>query len=81
MFVASSSRTSDEVCVSFPAEKSLSSVELQPNFPILLLKLVENPSTDQTVRFAGVIYFKNFVKRHWEQVCSIILQDMLCRVT
>ncbi|KNC97042.1 importin-alpha export receptor [Spizellomyces punctatus DAOM BR117] len=49
------------------AEQSLTSVEIQPNFPVLLLKLVHDPATDATVRFAGVIYFKNFIKRHWRQ--------------
>ncbi|KAI9098339.1 Cse1-domain-containing protein [Phlyctochytrium arcticum] len=49
------------------AETALATVESQPNFPVLLLKLVEDPSTDPTVRFAGVIYFKNFVKRCWVQ--------------
>ncbi|KAI8825582.1 Cse1-domain-containing protein [Fimicolochytrium jonesii] len=47
------------------AEQSLATVETQPNFPIVLLKLVQNPATEQTVRFAGSIYFKNYVKRHW----------------
>ncbi|KAI8915177.1 Cse1-domain-containing protein [Powellomyces hirtus] len=48
------------------AEQSLAAVEVQQNFPVILLKLVENPSTDQTIRFAGSIYFKNYIKKHWE---------------
>ncbi|KAK9704355.1 importin-alpha export receptor [Basidiobolus ranarum] len=49
------------------AEQYLYSVEKNPNFSLLLLTLVENPSADPSVRFAAALLFKNFVKRNWEQ--------------
>ncbi|KAJ3146665.1 importin-alpha export receptor [Geranomyces variabilis] len=49
------------------AEQELAKAEAQISFPVLLLKLIEASSADQTVRLVGSIYFKNYVKRRWEQ--------------
>ncbi|KAJ3016354.1 Exportin-2 [Thoreauomyces humboldtii] len=48
------------------AEEALATVAPQPNFPLVLLQLVQNPATDQTIRVAGSIYFKNYIKKNWE---------------
>ncbi|KAK9511317.1 hypothetical protein O3M35_005891 [Rhynocoris fuscipes] len=48
-----------------PSEKFLVSVEGNKNFPILLMQLINNESIDLTIRVAGAINFKNFVKRNW----------------
>ncbi|KAI9480792.1 MAG: importin, partial [Benjaminiella poitrasii] len=49
-------------------------------FPILLLKLISDDSVDQTLRMAGAVYFKNYIKRHWDnegEVDKIAEQDRL----
>ncbi|KAL1925152.1 uncharacterized protein VTP21DRAFT_35 [Calcarisporiella thermophila] len=48
------------------AEKTLQSVETQPNYPILVLRLVANDAVDPSVRVAAALLFKNFVKRNWK---------------
>ncbi|KAI9492719.1 armadillo-type protein, partial [Zychaea mexicana] len=35
-------------------------------FPLLLLKLISDNGADMTLRFAGSLYFKNYIKRHWD---------------
>lgn len=55
-------------CVFFSfcvAEKFLESVEANQNYAILLLNLVDKEDIDATIRVAGSIAFKNFVKRNW----------------
>lgn len=47
------------------AEKFLESVEANQNYAILLLNLVDKEDIDATIRVAGSIAFKNFVKRNW----------------
>uniref|UniRef100_A0A023GFX0 Exportin-2 n=1 Tax=Amblyomma triste TaxID=251400 RepID=A0A023GFX0_AMBTT len=47
------------------AEKFLESVEVNQNYPVLLLHLVDKADVDLMVRVAGAIAFKNYVKRHW----------------
>lgn len=47
------------------AEKFLESVESNQNYAILLLNLVGKEDLDNTIRIAGSIAFKNFVKRNW----------------
>lgn len=49
----------------FLAEKFLESVEGNQNYAILLLNLVGKEDVDITIRVAGSIAFKNFVKRNW----------------
>ncbi|KAH8308305.1 hypothetical protein KR059_010228 [Drosophila kikkawai] len=48
-----------------PAEKLLESTELQQNYPVLLLNLIDKAQMDMTTRVAGAIAFKNYVKRNW----------------
>lgn len=48
-----------------PAEKFLESIESNQNYAILLLNLVGKEDLDSTIRVAGSIAFKNFVKRNW----------------
>lgn len=47
------------------AEKFLENVETNQNYSILLLHLVGKDEVDGTIRIAGSIAFKNFVKRNW----------------
>lgn len=56
---------SSDPAIRRPAEKLLENTELQKNFPILLLTLIDKPEVDLTVRVAGAIAFKNYVKRNW----------------
>lgn len=49
----------------FSAEKLLESTELQQNYPVLLLNLIDKANMDMTIRVAGAIAFKNYVKRNW----------------
>lgn len=48
-----------------PAEKFLESVEVNKNYPILLLHLINKPEIDITIRISGAVAFKNFIKRNW----------------
>lgn len=48
-----------------PAEKLLEGTELQQNYPVLLLNLIDKAQMDMTIRVAGAIAFKNYVKRNW----------------
>lgn len=50
------------------AERFLESVESNQNYAILLLNLVGKEDLDSTIRVAGSIAFKNFVKRNWGTV-------------
>lgn len=50
------------------AEQSLAQVEVQRNFPLLVIKLIGDQSADPTLRFAAALFFKNYVKRHWVPV-------------
>lgn len=52
------------LCHSQTAEKFLEEENGQ-NYPILLLNLVGKEELDSTIRVAGAIAFKNFVKRNW----------------
>lgn len=49
----------------FPAENFLQSIEHNLNFPVLLLALIDKPEQDLTIRVAGAITFKNYIKRNW----------------
>ncbi|KAJ2632632.1 importin-alpha export receptor [Coemansia sp. RSA 1290] len=49
------------------AEKYLESVEQAAQFVVPLLQLVNNDSTEEHIRFAAALYFKNFVRRRWPQ--------------
>ena len=54
------------------AEKFLESVEVNQNYPLLLLNLMEN-AIDTNIRLSAAITFKNYVKRNWKQVSSCTL--------
>ncbi|KAG8250095.1 exportin-2 [Homalodisca vitripennis] len=61
-----------------PAEKFLESVEGNKNYPLLLLHLVGKGEVDITIRIAGAVAFKNYVKRNWkvnEDINDRIHQD------
>ncbi|CAG7684985.1 unnamed protein product [Allacma fusca] len=55
-----------DVAIRKPAEHFLMSVETNTNYAILLLNLIARENVDLTVRVAGAITFKNFVKRNWK---------------
>lgn len=48
-----------------PAEKLLESTETQRNYAVLLLNLIDKAEVDMTIRVAGSIAFKNYIKRNW----------------
>lgn len=52
------------------AERFLESVEVNQNYPILLLNLIDKAGVDDTIRVSGAIAFKNYVKRNWELVIT-----------
>lgn len=54
------------------AEKFLESVEVNQNYAILLLHLIDKDTVDITIRVAAAIAFKNYIKRNWPVVCFII---------
>ncbi|XP_020707492.2 exportin-2 [Athalia rosae] len=55
-----------DVSVRRPAEKFLESVEVNQNYPLLLLHLVDKPGVDLVIRIAGAVAFKNYIKRNWK---------------
>ncbi|XP_053981476.1 exportin-2 isoform X2 [Hylaeus anthracinus] len=58
---------SPEFHVRRPAEKFLESVEANQNYPLLLLHLVDKSEINITIRIAGAVAFKNYVKRNWKK--------------
>ncbi|KAK9747097.1 Importin-beta N-terminal domain [Popillia japonica] len=54
-----------DVNIRKPAEKFLEGVEVNQNYPVLLLHLVHTADVDMTIRVAGAIAFKNYIKRNW----------------
>ncbi|KAF2896616.1 hypothetical protein ILUMI_09559 [Ignelater luminosus] len=56
---------SPDVNIRRPAEKFLEGVEVNQNYPLLLLHLVDKNEVDMTIRTAGAIAFKNYIKRNW----------------
>ncbi|KAL2737733.1 exportin-2 [Vespula squamosa] len=49
-----------------PAEKFLESIEINQNYPLLLLHLIDKTEVDITIRIAGAVAFKNYIKRNWK---------------
>lgn len=47
------------------AEQFLEKVDHNRNFPQLLLMLIDKSEIDMTIRTAGAIAFKNYIKRNW----------------
>ncbi|KAL1513102.1 hypothetical protein ABEB36_002566 [Hypothenemus hampei] len=54
-----------DINVRKPAEKFLEGVEVNQNYPLLLLNLIHKPEVDMTVRISGSVAFKNYIKRNW----------------
>ncbi|XP_017781726.1 PREDICTED: exportin-2 [Nicrophorus vespilloides] len=54
-----------DVNVRRPAEKFLEGIEINRNYSLLLLHLIHKPEVDMTIRVAGAVAFKNFIKRNW----------------
>ncbi|CAG0882648.1 unnamed protein product [Darwinula stevensoni] len=57
---------SPEASIRKPAEHFLQSVEVNKNYPILLLKMLNWDQVDQNVRVAAAVMFKNCIKRNWQ---------------
>ncbi|XP_060521599.1 exportin-2 [Cylas formicarius] len=47
------------------AEKFLEKIEVNQNYPLLLLNLIHKPEVDLIIRVTGAIAFKNYIKRNW----------------
>lgn len=47
------------------AERYISTVEIQQNYPLLLLMLATRPHVPVEVRTGAALLFKNLVKRSW----------------
>ena len=47
------------------AEKFLESVEMNQNYPLLLLHLVDKNDLEMHIRVSSAIMFKNYTKRNW----------------
>ncbi|ELU00355.1 hypothetical protein CAPTEDRAFT_165697 [Capitella teleta] len=50
------------------AEKSLESIEVNQNYPLLLLTLVHRENIEMHLRISAAIMFKNYTKRNWRVV-------------
>ena len=65
------------------AEDFLRGLEGQKNFATVLLQLVDRQDGDLTVRVAGAVAFKNFVKRNWKVVraekAPVVVANVLSR--
>lgn len=48
------------------AEKFLESVEVNQNYPVLVLHLLDKNEVPLSIRMAGAVAFKNYVKRNWK---------------
>eukprot|EP01113_Clastostelium_recurvatum_P047361 TRINITY_DN8430_c0_g1_i3.p1 TRINITY_DN8430_c0_g1~~TRINITY_DN8430_c0_g1_i3.p1 ORF type:complete len:991 (+),score=218.41 TRINITY_DN8430_c0_g1_i3:45-2975(+) len=71
------------------AESNLQARSLQPDYPMLLLQIVHNPSHPLPIAQAAAVAFKNFIKANWseetgpiseqtrEQVRTILVDLML----
>ncbi|XP_074027290.1 chromosome segregation 1 [Leptinotarsa decemlineata] len=55
-----------DINVRRPAEKFLEGVEVNQNYPVILLNVVNKSDVDMTIRIAGAVAFKNYIKRNWE---------------
>lgn len=51
--------------MAFSAERFLESIEINKNYPILLLHLINKEEAHYTIRVAGAITFKNYTRRNW----------------
>eukprot|EP00158_Paraphelidium_tribonemae_P005960 Partr_v1_DN27606_c1_g1_i2_m64926 putative CSE1 chromosome segregation 1-like (yeast) len=53
------------------AEQELTRLESQPQFAVLLLRIVESSGTPLAVRFAASLLFKNYVRRQWPEAPEV----------
>ena len=60
----------------FLAERFLEGVEVNQNYPVLLLHLIHKQEIDMTIRVVGSVAFKNYIKRNWNFVSDM----KYCRV-
>lgn len=58
---------SSDANVRRPAEKYLESVEVNQNYPMVLLSLIDDDNVDIITRISGAITFKNYIKRNWTE--------------
>lgn len=58
---------SSDANVRRPAEKYLETVEVNQNYPIILLHLIDNDQIDRVIRVSAAITFKNYIKRNWTE--------------
>jgi hypothetical protein len=65
------------LCLLSSAEKFLESVEVNQNYPLLLLHLVDKQDVHLTIRVAGAVAFKNYIKRNWKVVSAIFIWVVL----
>lgn len=56
---------SSDANVRRPAEKYLEMVEVNQNYPLILLNLIDKDQIDLIIRISGAITFKNYIKRNW----------------
>lgn len=56
----------------FSAERFLEEVEVNQNYGLLMLRLVDKQDLDATIRVAGSIALKNYVKRNWAEVSFFV---------
>ncbi|CAK0906636.1 unnamed protein product [Prorocentrum cordatum] len=47
------------------AEQQLRAAEITPGFGLILLQMLQGANIDPSVRQAGAIYFKNYIRRQW----------------
>ncbi|KAF2119186.1 CAS/CSE protein [Lophiotrema nucula] len=47
------------------AEQAIAQEQSKPGFSLSLLQIVASDAATPTIRLAGALYFKNFVKRNW----------------
>ncbi|KAJ3211478.1 importin-alpha export receptor [Dinochytrium kinnereticum] len=59
------------------AEVALVAMEKTAGFSLSLLNLCQSDAIDLTVRFAGIVYFKNLVKKCWKEVFGGLLMPDL----
>lgn len=58
------------------AEQYLKTCEDSPNYGILLMTLVSNEAIPMVIRTSGSVYFKNYVKEHWNAEDHVV-----CKIT
>ncbi|CCI49622.1 unnamed protein product [Albugo candida] len=74
------------------AEKILDSLSTQPNYTLLLIRILESDQEKMEIRLGSALLFKNFVKKNWEpekpncistnekELVKQHLVDLICRM-